>query len=122
MELYALIEEWSDPDESLVFFRELPGCFVSATTTREAIQQAPGAIVEYVHWLQQHQIFFLGEDISSINVVIKEILCGESVGPRFASDLPAPTDQEIDTALRVAATTRALLAQLYTEVEPAHRS
>ena len=122
MEFYALIEELSDPDERIVFFRELPGCFVSTPTTHEVIQQAPGAIAEYVRWLQQRQIFFLEEDVSSINVVIKEILRGESVGPRFASDLPAPTDQEIDNALRVAATTRAMLAHLYNEVELAHRS
>ena len=105
-----------------MFFRELPGCFVSTPTTREAIQRAPGAIAEYVRWLHQHQIFFLEEDVTSINVVVKEILRGESVGPRFASDLPAPTDQEIDHALRVAATTRATIAHLYNQVGPAHRS
>src|SRR5215470_6697439 len=101
MELYALIEEWSDPDESLVFFRELPGCFVSAPTTKAAIQQAPGAISEYIRWLQQHQIFFLEEDVSSITVVVKEILHAEPVGPRFEADLPAPTDKELDHAFQV---------------------
>src|SRR5579864_6879442 len=32
MDFYALIEELSDPDESIVFFRELPGCFVTTPT------------------------------------------------------------------------------------------
>ncbi|HEU0001418.1 MAG TPA: hypothetical protein VFQ36_10990 [Ktedonobacteraceae bacterium] len=122
MDCYALIEEWSDPDESIVFFRELPGCFVSTPTTHEAVQQAPGAIVEYIRWLQQHRIFFLEEDVSSITIVVKEILRAESVGPRFASDLPAPTDQEINHALQVAAIARELLAHLFSEVAPAHRN
>lgn len=122
MDCYALIEEWSHPDESIIFFRELPGCFVSSSTTHEAIQQAPEAIVEYARWLRQHQIFFLEEDVPPITVVVKEILRAESVGPRFASDLPAPTDREIDHALRVAATARDLLAHLYNKVVPAHRS
>jgi len=122
MDFYALIEEWSEPDESIVFFRELPGCFVTAPTTREALQQAPGAIADYVRWLKQNDIFFLEEDIASINVVVKEILRAIPVGPRFESDLPAPTDQEIDKALRVAATARTMLVQLYNEVAPAQRS
>jgi uncharacterized damage-inducible protein DinB len=122
MECYALIEEWSDPDESVVFFRKFPGCFVSTPTTQGAIQQAPGAIAEYARWLQQHHISFLDEDISSITVVVKEILRAQSVGPRFEADLPAPTDQELDHAFQVAATARALLAELYNKVEPLQRS
>lgn len=122
MDFYALSEEWSDPDESIVFFRGLPGCFVTAPTTHEAIQQAPGAIANYVRWLKQNKIFFLEEDVSSINVVVKEILHAKPVGPRFESDLLAPTDQEIDNALRVAATARDMLAQLYNEAVPAQRS
>jgi hypothetical protein len=122
MDFYALIEEWSDPDESIVFFRELPGCFVTTPTTRETIQKAPGAIADYVRWLKQKNIFFLEEDVSSMNVVVKEILRAKPVGPRFESDLPAPTDQEMNNAFHVAATARAMLAQLYNEVLPAQRS
>ena len=121
MNFYALIEELSNPDESLLFFRELPGCFVTAPTTREALQQAPGAIAEYARWLQQHNIFFFEKDISSITIVVKEILRAESVGPRFVADLPAPTDQERDNALQVARVARAQLADLYNAVVPAHR-
>ena len=121
MNFYALIEELSNPDESLLFFRELPGCFVTAPTTREAIQQAPGAVAEYARWLKQHHIFFLETDVSSITIVGKEILRAESVGPRFVADLPAPTDQERDNALQVARVARALLADLYNAVVPARR-
>jgi hypothetical protein len=122
MDVYALIEEWSDPDESIVFFRELPGRFVTAPTTCEAIQQAPGAIADYARWLKQNKLTFLEGNVSSINVVVKEILRAKLAGPRFASDLPAPTDQEMENALQVAATARAMLAHLYNEVVPAQRS
>jgi hypothetical protein len=71
MDVYALIEEWSDPDESIVFFRELPGCFVTAPTTSEAIQHAPGAIADYTRWLKQNKLIFLEGNVSSINVVVK---------------------------------------------------
>jgi hypothetical protein len=117
-----LIEEWTDPEERIVFFRELPGCFVTAPTTHEAIQQAPGAIADYARWLKQNKIFFLEGNVSTINVVVGESLRANLAGPRFASDLPAPTEQEMDNALQVAATARALLAHLYNEVVPAQRS
>ncbi|HEY7349132.1 MAG TPA: DinB family protein [Ktedonobacterales bacterium] len=122
MDFYALIEEWSDPDESIVFFRELPGCFVSAATTQEAIQQAPEAIADYARWLKQNQLCFLEGAVSLRNVVVKEILRANPAGPRFESDLPAPTDQEMETALQVAAIARALLAHLYNVVVPAQRN
>ena len=54
MKFYALVEEW--PDESLVCFRELPGCFSAAPTTEEAIQKAPEAITAYIRWLKQNSI------------------------------------------------------------------
>ena len=129
MDCYALIEEWSDPesdpsdpDESLIFFRELPGCFVSAPTTPEALQKAPEVIADYIGWLQQQHLFEEEEDISSINLVVKEILRAKTIGPRFASDLSAPTDQELDHALRVAVAARAMLIGLYNDVLPADRS
>jgi len=67
MDFYGLVEEW--PDESLVVFRELPGCFSSSPTTEEAIQKAPEAIVEYLRWLKQNDVTILEEEIDSINVV-----------------------------------------------------
>lgn len=120
MDLYALVEEW--PHESLVSFRELPGCLSTASTAEEAIRKAPEAITEYLRWLKLNQIFFLEEEINPINVVVKEHMRADRVGPRFEAELVAPTDQEMSNALTVAATARALLAKLYNEVLPAQRS
>jgi len=120
MDWYALIEEW--PNESLVGFRELPGCLSAAPTAEEAIEKAPAAIVDYLRWLKQNKIFFLEREVDSINVVVKERLRADRVGPRFEAELIAPTDQEMTNALTVAATTRALLAELYNKVPPAQRS
>src|SRR5579872_6573831 len=120
MDVYALVEEW--PQESLVSFRELPGCLSAAPTAEEAIQKAPEAITAYLNWLKQHQIFFLEEEINPLKVVVKEWVRADQVGPRFEADLVAPTDRELANALTVAATARALLATLYNEVTPAQRS
>jgi predicted RNase H-like HicB family nuclease len=120
MDLYALVEEW--PHECLVSFRELPGCLSTAPTAEEAIQKAPEAIAEYLSWLKQNRIFFLEEEIDPFNVVVKERVRADRVGPRFETELVAPTDREMANALTVAATARALLAKLYNEVNPAQRS
>lgn len=120
MDLYALVEEW--PEESLVSFRELPGCLSAAPTAEEAIQKAPEAITDYLEWLKQNKIFFLEERITPINVVVRERLRADRVGPCFEAELVAPTDREMANALTVAATARALLAELYNGVQPAQRS
>ncbi|GCE21034.1 type II toxin-antitoxin system HicB family antitoxin [Dictyobacter kobayashii] len=111
MEFHALVEEW--PNECIVTFRELPGCFAKAATAEQAIQQAPETIAAYLQWLKQNDIFFFEDEITSIEVVLGEQLRTDRVGPRFEADLPAPTDQEIDNALNVAATARAQLIDLY---------
>ncbi|EFH89104.1 type II toxin-antitoxin system HicB family antitoxin [Ktedonobacter racemifer] len=120
MDLYALVEEW--PEESLVSFRELPGCLSAAPTAEEAIQKAPEAITDYLEWLKQNKILFLEEGITPINVVVRERLRADRVGPCFEAELVAPTDREMANALTVAATARALLAELYNGVQPAQRS
>ena len=120
MDLYALVEEW--PHESLVSFRELPGCLSTAQTAEEAIQKAPETITDYFLWLKQNKLFFLEEKITPINVIVKERIRADRVGPRFESELVAPTDREMMIALNVAATARALLAELYNDVLPAQRS
>jgi uncharacterized damage-inducible protein DinB len=120
MDVYALVEEW--PQESLVSFRELPGCLSTAPTAEEAIQKAPEAVTDYLCWLKQNKIFFLEEEITPINVMVKERVRADRVGPRFEAELVAPTDREMANALTVAATARALLAELYNDVLPAQRS
>jgi predicted RNase H-like HicB family nuclease len=116
MQFYALLEEW--PGESIAFFRALPGCFSSAPTTEEALQAAPLAIERYFRWLRENNVVILEEEIHPIEVVLKERLSSidGSRGPFFEADRAAPDDQEIDNALNVAATARALIIEMVANV------
>lgn len=111
MRYFALVEDW--PHECLLFFRELPGCFTSASTYEEALAAAPAAIAEYLQWLKANEVAVEADD--KIEVVVKERLAalnGE-YGPRFAADL-APLDEvELDIALNIAAVARADILELY---------
>lgn len=115
MQLYALVEE--QPGESRTYFRELPGCISSAPTTEAAMQAAPTVIESYFRWLKENGIV-LFETVDSPQVVHSECLKCASAGtrPLFASDRTAPDDLEIDNALNVAATARALMIELVTAV------
>ena len=116
MQFYALIEEW--PGESIVFFRALPGCFSSAPTTEEALRAAPLAIEKYFRWLKENAIVLVEGEIHPIEVVISERLSSSSAscGPLFQADRAAPDDLEIDNALLVAATARALIIEMVANV------
>jgi uncharacterized damage-inducible protein DinB/predicted RNase H-like HicB family nuclease len=116
MQFYALVEEW--PDKSIIFFRALPGCFSSASTTAKALQQAPEAIADYFRWLKENEIVLVEEEITPIEVVLQERLaCSKGdPGPLFEADRAAPNDLEIDNALNVAATARALLMEFISEM------
>lgn len=113
MQYYALVEDW--PGESMVFFRELPGCFSSAPTYEEALQNAPAAVTTYLNWLKKNDISVVEDDGSDVNVVVKERLAAidGNKGPRFAADLLPPDDTEIEVALNVAAVARTELLELY---------
>ena len=71
-------------------------------------------------------IFFFNDtattEIYTIDIVVKEHVHADQVGPLFKTDLVAPTEPEMANALTVAATARAQLAELYNEVPPAQRS
>lgn len=112
MQFNALVEEWSG--ESLVFFRELPGCFVSATTSEAALQAAPAAIERYFRWLKANDLVIVEEDIHPIHVVLaeKQGYLPDARGPLFEADLAEPTELEMDNALNVAATARALIIEV----------
>lgn len=116
MQFYALVAEW--PDESVVFFRALPGCFSSAATTAEALQNAPEAITRYFRWLKENEVVLLEEEITSIEVVVQEHLVGSdaNVGLLFETDHTAPDDLEIDNALNIAATARALIIEFMSKI------
>ncbi|MGH2480043.1 MAG: type II toxin-antitoxin system HicB family antitoxin [Ktedonobacteraceae bacterium] len=115
MQFYALVEEW--PEEGMVFFRELPGCFSSAATTTEALRKAPEVITDYFRWLKANDIVLVEEEVTPIRVVLKEQLASEgNAGPFFEADRAAPDDLEIDNALNVAATARASIIEMMSEV------
>lgn len=119
MHFYALVEE--RPGESVVFFRALPGCFSSASTTAEALQKAPEAIERYLRWLKTNEIALFEEEVTSIDVVRQECLASRdaSIGPCFEADRAAPDDLEIDNALSVTATARALIIELMSKTPAA---
>lgn len=116
MQFHALVEEW--PDESMAYFRELPGCFSAASTTEAALRAAPETIENYFRWLKENGITLFEEEVKPISVVLKEHLSSANgeTGPLFAADRPAPDDLEIDNSLNVAATARALIIELVANV------
>lgn len=121
MRFYALVEEW--PEETMVYFRELPGCFSSAPTYEEAIKGAPDAISTFLKWAKKNDLALIDEDSSEIEVVVKEripAINGQS-GSRFEADLAPPDDVEIDNALNVAAAVRASILELYDNISPEQR-
>jgi uncharacterized damage-inducible protein DinB/predicted RNase H-like HicB family nuclease len=115
MQFHALVEEW--PGESVAYFRELPGCFSSASTTEGALQAAPGALENYFRWLKENGIV-LFEEVNPVSISLTERLSNvnENAGPLFNAERAAPTDQEIDNALNVAATARAQIIELVASV------
>lgn len=116
MQFNALVEEW--PGESMVFFRELPGCCLSAATSQAALQAAPAAIEQYFRWLKTNDLTIVEGDIHPIEVVLAERLSStaNSTGPLFQADLVEPTEVEIDNTLNVAATARALIIEVIANV------
>ena len=116
MQYYALVEDW--PGESMIFFRELPGCFSSAPTCEEALKKAPAAISTYLSWLKKNDITIVEDDGRDIAVTVKERLAAidGQKGPRFEADLLPPDDVEIEAALNVAAVARTELLELYEDV------
>lgn len=115
MQFQALVEEW--PGESMVYFRELPGCVSSAATTEAALQAVPAVVEQYFRWLKENDIVLFEEEVRPISIVLAERLSSKSsAGPLFAADRAAPDDLEIDNALNVAATARALIIELVAEV------
>lgn len=119
MQFNALVEEW--PGTSIVFFRELPGCFASGATTEAALQATPAAIEQYFRWLKANDLSIVEEDIHPVNVVLAEKSKSreQASGPLFAADQAAPNEQEINNALNIAATLRALVIEIVANA-PAH--
>jgi predicted RNase H-like HicB family nuclease len=120
MRYFALVEDW--PGGSMVYFRELPGCFSSEPTYEEALKAAPAAIASYLNWLKKNDLDIVEENDGKIEVVVKERLAAlDQIGPRFETDLAPPGDVEIDNALNVAAVARAELLELYDSAPQQYR-
>jgi predicted RNase H-like HicB family nuclease len=116
MLFYALIEEW--PGESTLFFRDLPGCFATGVTTEAAIQAAPAAIERYLSWSKENGLSVIEGDASPISIVVQERLRNHSKSnrPLFEADRAEMNELEIDLALNVAATARALIIEVVAHV------
>jgi hypothetical protein len=122
MELSGFIEEW--PDKSILFLHELPGCFAAAPTSEAVLQVAPVAIARYMTWLKKNGLAVIEDDGRPATIVVKECLQGQgsSIGPLFQIDQVAPGELEIDLALNVAATARALIIEIVANLpEPRHK-
>src|ERR1700742_4550458 len=104
MQFYALVEEW--PGESIIFFRELPGCFATGATTEAALRAAPAIIEQYLDWLKENGVTILEKEAKPISVVVQERLSskGTEIGPLFEADRLPMNELEVDIALNVAAT------------------
>ncbi len=118
MYFHALVEKGSN--ESIAYFRDLPGCIALAPTPRQALHEAFPVITDYLQWLKQNGIVLFEENPEAIDVVLEEALefSEEAGGPIFKTDLVAPNDVEIINALNVAATMRALIIELVTNMPP----
>lgn len=109
MQYNALVEQW--PGETMIYFRQLPGCLFTAQTFEEAIAATPAAIARHIRWLKANEL--IEEIDNDISVVVTERIAAENKGPRFEAELAPPNDEEIDMALNVAGMARAELLDLY---------
>src|SRR5260370_19031308 len=98
MGYFVLVEDLSG--ESMVFFRELAGCFSSEPTYEEALKAAPAAITSYLNWLKKNDLDIVEGNDGKIEVVVKERLAAlnDQIGPRFETDLAPPAELEIHNA------------------------
>ncbi len=107
----ALVEEWGA--ETLLFMRELPGCFASAPTVAEAVAGADATVARYLGWATALGLTVPGD--GTVAVAVAEHIAphpGED-GILFTADREAPTQGHIDLALRVGALLCAELIGLY---------
>lgn len=123
MQYQALVEDWSQ--ESLVFFRELPGCFFSLPVSMSVEEEAPSVITAYLEWLDASALTRGPQprQVQPIEVRIGERLVAiDGHGPCFAVDHLPLEDEEIEYALRVAAQLRIELLLVYKRIPPAVRA
>ena len=115
----ALIEQWAS--ETLVFFDGWPGCFVSAATPEEAMAAAPAAVAGHLAWLTGQGLPTPAGPVTGIEVAEHLQPRPGARGLRFAADLVAPTDEDLELALAVGALACADLIGRYDRAGPERR-
>lgn len=116
LRLEALIEHW--PSESRLFVRALPGFQVSGRDAQELQRRAGDALQAHLDWLVKRDLIDQPSGEVDLTVTEQARAFSESIGPRFAADLVAPTEQEIESALAVG---RAALSDLIDAEETLQR-
>src|SRR5689334_987804 len=105
--LEAVIERW--PDRYLLYVPSLPGLIVVGDDAGELQRAVSEALKSHLGWLVRHDL--IEEPAGEIDLAVIEQARTQNaaVGPLFQTDLPAPSEQEIETALAVA---RAAVSEL----------
>lgn len=123
MQYQALVEDWGR--ESLVFFRELPGCFFSLPVSTPVEEVAPAVINAHLEWLGASALTRIHQprQVQQTEVRIGERLAASAGhGPCFAVDHLPLEEEEVEYALRVAAQLRIELLLAYRRIPPAVRA
>ena len=113
----ALVERRRD--ESLLYVRDLPGFRVAAPTPAEAAARAREAIGLYLTWAVERELIELPDNVVEIVVGEEAAAIGPGIGARFADDMVAPDEAEIERAL---AAGRAAVSDLFDAYEEAARA
>jgi len=116
MTLYHLyLESGPMQKKTMVHVLDLPGCIACGPTTGEALERTPGAIRDYLCFLQRHgeQVRAEAEITTQVAEHITEgIWLGNGASILFAPDREPLTRQDLETCLRRAAWSRAEIIAL----------
>src|SRR3954470_21270381 len=107
LRLEALIERW--PGESMLFVRALPGFQVSGDGAADLQHRAGTALQAHLDWLVERDLIDQPSGEVELKVAEGADAISASIGPLFAADLVAPSEEEIESALAVG---RAALSDL----------
>ncbi len=111
----ALIEEW--PSETLLFVRAVPGFQINAPNPDAALIQARESLPVFLEWLRRLELEPPVDAGAALHVAERLVASG-SQGPRFAADLIAVSEDELELAL---AAGRALISELIDAYDAARR-
>lgn len=117
MRFRALVEEWDT--ETLVFIRELPGCFATAPTGEAAVHAAHNAVSQHLFWLMRKRLPMPCDPRDPIRISVEEWLLAsgdaEPIGPLFKADCAALTPDALLTGLQIADAARGDLLKCYAQ-------